>query len=162
MPNTKERSFNRRSRSAESLAQSSVIGFSQFGNLGALSRKTGTSAMLTPLPHRGRGWPTRSGGRVRVSVATTTLTLPRLRRRPLPLARAGEGFSSERLVVFGGESRGIAGRAVEGRLQRAGEIPPHAIMKRGFRIEAAATAQPFEPAQADRDMADLVLIDAPQ
>src|SRR5205807_495579 len=47
--------------------------------------------VIAPLPHRGRGWPTRSGGRVRVCATERTLTLPALRAGPLPLPRCGRG-----------------------------------------------------------------------
>src|SRR6266851_9371430 len=66
---------------------------------------------------------------------------------------------AEGLVIGGGQPGLVARLAVEGRLQRAAEIAPDAVVEGGFGIEAALMAEPVEPAQPDRDMADLIAID---
>src|SRR4051794_7624633 len=129
--NTWERSFSNRSRSALSLVQS-VIAFSR----------------LQPSRHSpgNRGTAPQALTRLRPAASAT-------------LSRgAGEGLRGERLVITGREAGGVSGDAVEGRLQRAGEMAAHQVVERGFGIEPAFMAQPFEPARADRDMADLVLV----
>src|SRR5438477_399860 len=44
----------------------------------------------------------------------------------------------------------------------ASKIARHAVAKRRLRIETALAAQRLEPAQTDRNMADLVVVDARQ
>src|SRR5712691_12268312 len=74
-----------------------------------------------------------------------------------PLSSTG---ARQLLVIGGGHAGLVARRAVEGWLQHAAEIASDAVMKGGFGIEAALMAEPVEPAQADRDMTDLVAIDS--
>src|SRR5216684_3775331 len=70
-----------------------------------------------------------------------------------PLSSAG---ACQLLVIGGGEGGLVACFAIEGRLQRALEIAPDAVVEGGFGIETALMAEPVEPAHADRDMTDLV------
>src|SRR6266498_2357989 len=162
MPNTKERNFNRRSRSALTLAQSSVIASSLVHGYGSIVSEILEARHANPSPApRERVAEGKAQGRVRAP--ETEIPSPSHASGVGPsLSRgAGEGFG-ERLVVTGGKTGGGARFDIERRLQRPAEMAPHTIVKRGCGIEAALTAQPFEPAHADRDMADLVLVDAPQ
>src|SRR5437879_11531292 len=49
------------------------------------------AGILIPRPHRGRGWPTRSGGRVRVFQPARPSPPPPSRVGPPPSRPAGEG-----------------------------------------------------------------------
>ena len=68
----------------------------------------------------------------------------------------------KRLVIVRPKAGGGAGRVVEWRLQLALEAAADAVVKDFLRHQAARLAEMVEPAQADSDVADFVMVDAVQ
>src|SRR5579884_2023145 len=94
----------------------------------------------------------------RSSTSSTASTAAGADAPPPIILRSAAG--GERLIIACRETGGGARLMVEGRLQPARETAAHQIVKCLDRGEAAGAAERFEPAPADRDMADLVTMQA--